>query len=304
MPNDVLGAPERFDYLVVIGGLLPSAENRMLDRRTLVFLRQAYEAGTNLIGICTGSMALAEAGLLRKGARCCVSWYHYPDLIERFPDLVPIADQLWVQSGRIITCAGGLAAIDLAASLVKKHLGGSVAQKSLHILLSDGQRTAGGVQPQPANTLAVRNPRVRRAMLLMEQNLSAPLCVEDLAAAVAISTRQLGRLFRKELGMSLQAFNRDLRLSYAAWLMVHTPGRMSDIAAECGFADAAHFSRTFRSAFNLSPAAARRLGAEVLQAMVERWWPYRLRPRADAASEPTPVCPRRKSAPADRRPYV
>ncbi|MGI4946105.1 MAG: GlxA family transcriptional regulator [Janthinobacterium lividum] len=299
-PNEVLGAPERFDYVVVVGGLLPSPDDKMLDPRTLAFLRRAHEAGRNLVGICTGSLALAEAGLLRKGVRCCVSWYHYPDLIERFPDLVPVADQLWVQSGRVATCAGGLAATDLAAALVTAHLGGSVAQKGLHILLSDGPRAAGAAQPQPANTVAVRDPRVRRTMLLMEQSLSTPPSVDALAAAVAISPRQLERLFRKELGASLQSFGRDLRLSYAVWLMAHTPGRLSDVAAQCGFTDAAHFSRSFRRAFALSPVAAQRQGGAALQGMMERWWPYGGLPVAGPATTGS----RRQPASADRRPYV
>lgn len=298
IPHEAFGDPARFDYIVVVGGLLPSPEEKMLPRRTLDFLRDTYGCGCHLIGICTGSLALAEAGLLRPGARCCVSWYHYPDLIERYPNLIPVADQLWVQEGRIATCAGGLAATDLAAALVKKHIGNAAAQKSLHILLSDGPRRAGAAQPQPPNTVTVRDARVRRAMLLLEQNLSDPLHVDALAAAVAISTRQLQRLFRRELGISLQVFGRDLRLYYAAWLMIHTPNRLSDIAAQCGFSDAAHFSRTFRAAFGQSPMAAQRLGTQAMRDMVQLWWPYH------AVSDPGPAAPdSATSNGADRRPY-
>ena len=309
MPQDTYGDPARFDYLVVVGGLLPSPDDRMLTRPVLAFLRDAYDRGGNLIGICTGSLALAEAGLLRKGARCCVSWYHYPDLIERHPDLLPVADQLWVQDGRIATCAGGLAATDLAAALVQKHIGHSAAQKSLHILLSDGPRLAGAAQPQPPNTVRVADARVRRTMLLLEQNLSTPLLVDELAATVAISTRQLQRLFRRELGVSLQIFGRDLRVYYAAWLMIHTPGRLSDIAAQCGFSDAAHFSRTFRATFGQSPIAAQRLGGDAMRRMVERWWPYGPvkgtgagLPSASANVSANTGAPR-TSMGADRRPY-
>ena len=301
IPQGTLTNPEQFDYIVLVGGLLPEPEARMLDDRTRAYLHEAHAAGVNLIGSCTGSLALVEAGLLRKGARCCVSWYHYPDLIERFPDVTPVADRLWVRDGRIATCAGGLAAVDLAASLIQEHLGGSAAQKSAHILLCEASRTSGAAQPQPPNMMAIRDPRVRRAMLLMEQNLSSPLQVEQLAASVAISKRQLERLFRKELGVSLQAFGRDLRLSYAVWLMAHAPGRIADLATQCGFSDAAHFSRTFRGVFGTSPMAAQRQGAEALKTLLAQWWPYagKIKPRQDGVDE-------RSSTPAsaDRRPYL
>ncbi len=238
-----------------------------------------------------------------------MSWDHYPDLIERFPDVTPVADRLWVRDGRIATCAGGLAAVDLAASLIQERLGGSAAQKSAHILLCEAPRASGAAQPQPPNMLPIRDHRVRRAMLLMEQNLSSPPGVEHLAAGVAVSKRQLERLFRRELGVSLQAFGRDLRLSYAVWLMAHAPGRISDVAAQCGFADAAHFSRTFRGVFGTSPMAAQRRGAEALRALLAQWWPYagKVMPRRDGvAADDAADSPLAPPAPASahRRPYL
>ncbi len=299
-PQETFGAPERFDILVVAGGLLPPLGDIMLDGRTRAFVRKAYRANLELVGICTGSLALVEGGLLRRGARCCVSWYHYPDLLERFPDVTPVADRLWVREGRIVTCAGGLAAIDLAAALIQERLGRAAAQKSLHILLSDGPRAADAAQPQPPNTVVVRDPRVRRAMLLMEQNLSAPPQADQLAAEIAISKRQLERLFRKELGVSPQTFGRDMRLSYAVWLMSQSASRISDVAAQCGFSDAAHFSRTFRTAFGASPVEMQRQGAQVLQQMLGRWWPHGpLQDTMIPAGRPHPT-----PASADRRPYL
>ncbi len=299
-PQEPLGAPDRFDVIVVAGGRLPPPGDRMLNDHARAFLRAAAEAGVELIGICTGSLALVEAGMLRPGARCCVSWYHYPDLQERFPGVTPVADRLWVREGLITTCAGGLAAVDLAATLIQERLGGAVAQKSLHILLAEGPRSGAATQPQPPNMLPVRDQRVRRAMLLMEQNLSSPLNAGQLALEVAVSKRQLERLFRRDLGVGIQQFGRDMRLFYAVWLMTHAASRTSDIAAQCGFADAAHFSRTFRTAFGDSPVAVRRRGTTALQAMLEDWWPYGQLPKAAKSPAQPPSFPMS----GDRRPYL
>ena len=280
VPMELLEAPFRFDCLVVAGGLLPGRDRSLLDPRSRDFIREAARTGVTVIGICTGSFALAEAGLLRAGSRCCVSWYHYQDLQVRFPKLRPVADQLWVREGAVITCAGGLAAVDLAATLVQAHVGAGAAQKSLHIMQVDRLRSAAAAQPQPPNTLTVADRRVRRAMLLMEQNLAAPLSAGQLAASVSVSKRQLERLFRRELGVSIQSFARDLRLSAAVWQMAELRGRITDIAAQCGFADAAHFSRVFREAFGCSPSAAQSEGKARLHAMLQEWWPH-----ADARAE-------------------
>ncbi len=227
-----------------------------------------------------------------------MSWYHYPDLLERFPDVTPVADRLWVRDGPVITCAGGLAAVDLAATLIQERLGGAVAQKSLHILLAEGPRSGAAAQPQPPNMLPVRDQRVRRAMLLMEQNLSSPPSAEQLAADVAVSKRQLERLFRRDLGVGMQQFGRDMRLSYAVWLMTHaaaasatSPPSAASPTPRISAAPSARRSATRRS---------RRIGAgrAALQAMLEQWWPYGTLPRAPAPGG----APR--SLPADRRPYL
>jgi len=284
LPWETYDRPERFDYIVVIGGLL----NRDLSYhpKTLAFLRQAAGKGVPLVGVCTGSFALAEAKLLR-GRKCCVSWYHFPDLVARYGDVIPIADQLFVEDGQFITCAGGLAALDLGAWMVERHLGPSRVQKSLHIMVTDEVRPAGGAQPQPPSVGVVEDMRVRRAILLIEQNLSTPLKVDDISKLVDLSKRQLERVFRKVVGKSIQEFSRDLRLFYGLWLLANSDKTITVVATESGFADISHFNRLFRAAFGTAPSVMRREGPAAMRALLDRWQAHHLQgisaiePKAD-----------------------
>src|SRR5699024_8200363 len=70
--------PENFDYLVICGGILP--EGPVADPATVAYLRKAASAGVPLVGLCTGPFAMSQAGLMDR-RRCCVSWYHYHDLM-------------------------------------------------------------------------------------------------------------------------------------------------------------------------------------------------------------------------------
>ncbi|MGO8658175.1 DJ-1/PfpI family protein, partial [Rhizobium ruizarguesonis] len=76
--------PSKFDYIVVVGGLL-TVENPV-DQETIAFLKQADAKKVPLIGVCTGSFILAEAGLMKRHDSC-VSWLHYKEFRERFPEL-------------------------------------------------------------------------------------------------------------------------------------------------------------------------------------------------------------------------
>lgn len=244
-----------FDYIVVCGGLLD--DRPTADPATIDYLKRAAEHRVPLIGLCTGGFALIQAGLM-EGRRCCVSWYHYNDLTQRFPNVRPVADRLFVVDGDRITCSGGTAAADLAAWVIERHIGRAWAQKSLHIMLIDGARRGNTAQPQPAFHEQVADNRVRRAIHIIEQHLNNPPTTAALADLLDISRRQLERGFMHELGMSPSMFSRDLRLRYGLWLLHNTRRSITEISAECGFADNAHFARQFKRLFECSPSAIER----------------------------------------------
>ena len=249
-PWETYRNPADFDYIVVVGGLL---DNTLNDSQHVIdYLQRADRAHVPIIGLCTGSFAMIRAGLMDQ-RRCCVSWFHYKDLTDHYAQVIPIADQLFVDDGDRITCAGGAVAADLAAYIIERHLGQTWARKSLRILVMDHPRPANTPQPQPGNDYEVSNPLVNRALLLMEQNLSRPLSSDELASRLSISKRQLERLFNHEMGLSLQKFYRTMRLRYGMWLLQNTSRTITDIGQDCGFSDTAHFSRAFRAVFNKTP---------------------------------------------------
>lgn len=238
----------------VIGGILH--QGPQADNATLAYRRRAAAAQVTLVGLCTGSFALIRAGLLR-GRRCCVSWFHYRDVVRYHPEVTPVAEQLFVEDGPIITCAGGAPAADLAARLIERHCGRALAQKSLHIMGIEQARPGSSAQPLPPLAEQATDQRVRRAMLLLEQHLSEPPDIASLAARVNLSRRQLERMFKAEIGLSPRDFSRRLRLRYGLWLLVHSPRTVTAIAQDCGFADTAHFCREFRREYGKSPSSVR-----------------------------------------------
>ncbi|NAW34361.1 GlxA family transcriptional regulator [Halomonas alimentaria] len=251
--------PAEFDYLVVIGGVQDDGERT--DSTALAYLRQAAEAGVPLVGLCTGLFALIQAGLM-KGRRCCVSWYHHRDMIQRFPAIQPVADRLFIDDGDRLTCAGGAAAADLAAYLVERHLGKAWAMKSLNIMLLDEARAGTHPQPQPVVFGKIEDRLVRRAIAVIEQHMGEAISMEALAERIGTSRRNLERRFRESLGVSPLKFSRDLRLRYGLWLLHYTGKSITEIGERCGFADTAHFSRQFRSAFDMTPSEMRKRAGE------------------------------------------
>jgi transcriptional regulator GlxA family with amidase domain len=246
--------PLDLDCVVVVAGLLH--RHSPLDRDTTDYLTCVARTRVNLVGICTGSFVLCRLGLM-EGRKCCISWFHYRDFLREFDNLVPIADQTFVIDGNRITCPGGLGTIFLAAELVARHLGASTAQKVLHMLQIDRMKPGSSMQPAPPLGAISEDDRISRALLLMEQNLSNPVSISNIASNLHTSTRQLERRFKEVVGCSPQAAYLQLRLKHARWMLASNLS-LASIAAETGFSDGAHFGRAFKVAYGINPSEARK----------------------------------------------
>jgi transcriptional regulator GlxA family with amidase domain len=253
-PTSPFVDPTNLDYVIVVGGLL--RRDAPLDKETIDYLTRAGRTGVKLAGICTGSFVLCRLGLL-VGKKCCISWFHYRDFLEEFPNLVPVADQIYVVDGNRITCPGGAGVVFLAADLISRHLGASTAQKVLHMQQIDRLKPGSSVQPAPPFEVAGQNDRISRALLLMEQNLSRPVPISRIAASLNTSDRQLERLFKETIGSTPQTAYLKIRLKHARW-MLNSSLSLAAIAADTGFSDGAHFGKTFKAVFGVNPSDERR----------------------------------------------
>jgi transcriptional regulator GlxA family with amidase domain len=248
--------PTGFDYVVVVGGTLHGGARE--TPAVLEYLRDAAQKGIPLVGLCTGAFTLARAGLM-SGRRACISWFHHDDYAAEFPDCAVASDRLFLDEGDRITCAGGVSVVHLASHLVDRHCGPGSADKGLRIMIEEAARPGGSPQPTQALGLHPKaDPRVRRALLVMERRMSDPLKLADLATHCGSTPRHLSRLFLAELGKTPAAAFEALRLARARTLVELGVSPLADVAAECGFCDAAHLIHRFRRAFGDTPGRARR----------------------------------------------
>jgi transcriptional regulator GlxA family with amidase domain len=254
-PWEPMEAPERFDYIVVVGGLLHQGQK--VPAAVYAFLKSAAKAGVPLVALCTGSFVLARAGLLN-GYVTCVSWFHREDFTKEFPKLRLVTNQMYMVDRDRMTCAGGTSVVHLAAHLIEKHCGRAFASKSLRILLEDQPLPSNTPQPEAEIARKAQDWFVRRAMLLIEQKLSQPEPINVVVSPLGIGIRQLERRFFADVGMTMREFRSQLRLSRARWMIENTDLSLTDIGLECGFGGCSHFSRAFTARFNVRPSAVRR----------------------------------------------
>ena len=110
------------EIIVVPGG--PGQTAMMDDQYVLDWIRRAHKTSRWTTSVCTGSLILGAAGLL-KGLKATSHWLAYDVL--RSLGAEPVSERVVIE-GKIITAAGVSAGIDMALTLVSRVYGHGPAQ--------------------------------------------------------------------------------------------------------------------------------------------------------------------------------
>jgi AraC-like DNA-binding protein len=95
--------------------------------------------------------------------------------------------------------------------------------------------------------------RVQKVILLLKQNLAEPLPLEEMGRRVGCSQFYLSRLFTREVGKTISACLRDLRMERAAELLREGKMNVTEAALEVGYSSLSHFTVAFRETFACCP---------------------------------------------------
>lgn len=248
------------DYLVLFGGR-NAAATAALAPRYRALLKRAVRAGLKLVGVDNAVFLLAACGLL-DGHKVVVHWRHETEFRASFPSVQVLREQLYCFDGARISCAGGTAAIDLAVELLSRACGRARALKGLADMLVDETRDSRhalrSLEQEPGQGRAVQ-----RATALMRHHLGSNLTLEQLAAELGISRRQLDRQFQTSHGMTAKAWWLEMRLQQARWRLLNSSHGLAQIADEVGLGDVSYLGKCVRRRFGctaLTLRASRRLG--------------------------------------------
>jgi AraC-like DNA-binding protein len=97
------------------------------------------------------------------------------------------------------------------------------------------------------------NPRVKQALQVIHETSGRELTLEFIARHVFLSESRISHLFKREVGIPIQRYLLWYKLAQAAF-NIGKGLSLTDAAEEAGFADSAHFSRSFRVMFGVTPS--------------------------------------------------
>lgn len=243
--------PDAPDLLIICAGFDP------LDHARPAWLgqiRRLWRAGSQIGAIDTGAFVLAEAGILGREP-ITLHWEAAEEFRRRYPQ-IPVSAELYERHARLMTCAGGTAAMDMMLDGIAARHGIALAQAVSDQLIhdrirppSDPQRTALALQAQGAGRA------VQRLVAAMERGIGLGRSLARILEDEGIQRRQAERLFLTEMGMTPGRFYRELRIRHAVELMRQTRMTVHEAALAAGFSSQPVFSRACQQHFGMSPRA-------------------------------------------------
>ena len=269
-PDVTVGDDPKADILILPELWLgPDESIKGRHPRLMEWIRRKYRAGATVYSACSGSIMLAETGLLN-GRDATSHWgyadlfrTHYPEVRFRPEPNLVFADG----AGRIVTAGGTTSWHDLAIHIISRHCSPGEALRIAKVYLLKWH----GEGQLPYASLVRRNPHadsvVRSCEEWLAERFRQPGAIKGVVAAASVPERTLKRRFKAATGLTLIEQVQNLRVEEAKGLLESEKRAVDEISAEVGYEDPAFFRRLFKRRTGLTPSQYRRMFQPIVQVL-------------------------------------
>jgi transcriptional regulator GlxA family with amidase domain len=223
------------------------------------WLRRQHAQGALVCSVCTGSLILADSGLL-DGEEATCHWAAADQIRSRYPTVRLRPERVLVPSGtghRIVTSGGNASWTDLALYLVARFCGEDEARRTAKLFLfgdrSDGQLPfAARVRPRQHEDAAIAE-----AQVWIADNYVSANPVAEMTRISGLAPRTFKRRFHAATGYAPLDYVQSLRIEEAKQMLETADGPIDDVAVEVGYGEPAAFRRIFKRETGVSPSQYR-----------------------------------------------
>ena len=227
----------------------------------LDWIRRRYQQGTELYSACSGSILLAESGLL--DGRSATSHWGYEDMFRReYPRVIfdPASNLVYADaSARIVTAGGTTSWHDLALHIIARHASPGEALRIAKVYLlkwhPEGQLPYTGLVRRAPHADSV----VKQCENWMQEHYREIDAIRQIVELSEVPERSLKRRFKAATGTTLIGHLQNLRVEEAKNLLEQGDMPIDEISDAVGYTDISFFRRLFKRLTGLPPGQYRRM---------------------------------------------
>lgn len=224
-------------------------------RDETAWIRGQYERGAIVCSVCTGSMMLAEAGLLNN-REATTHWGARGVFEQCYPQVLLRPERVLVPSGlehRIVTSGGSASWTELALYLVARFCGDAEARHIAKIFLfgdrSDGQLPFAAMARPKQHEDAV----IAQCQVWIANHYAVASPVARMAEQSGLASRTFKRRFANVTGYAPLDYVQSLRIEEAKQMLEATDDAIDDIASLVGYDEPNSFRRLFKRTTGITP---------------------------------------------------
>lgn len=228
-------------------------------REEIAWVHRHIAAGALVCSTCSGSVLLAEAGLL-DGAEAASHWSMADLFRDRYPTVRFRPERILCDSGRagqLVTTGGASAWQDLALYLIARFCGAEEAARVARLFLL-GDRGYGQLPfASMARPRQHSDAAISRIQAWLVDNYATPNPVSAMIERSGLSVRSFKRRFSAATGYTPVEYVQALRVEEAKQMLEREAVTIEEISASVGYEDPTFFRRLFKRRAGVTPAQYR-----------------------------------------------
>ncbi len=225
------------------------------------WLKRKYAEGTELYSACSGSILLAETGLL--DGRAATSHWGYEDMFRKLYPKVrfdPTSNLVYADdTGRIVTAGGTTSWHDLALHIIARHASPGDALHIAKVYLlkwhPEGQLPYTGLVRRAPHADSI----AKQCETWLTDHFREIDAIRQLLEEVEVPERSLKRRFKAATGSTLIDYLQNLRIEEAKRLLEQGDMPIDAVSEAVGYLDISFFRRLFKRLTGLPPGQYRRM---------------------------------------------
>lgn len=234
---------EEIDTVIVPGG--GSTHSPRVPDAMVQWIAGIAPRVRRLCSVCTGAFLLAAAKQL-DGCKATTHWAAADLLRKQAPEVQIDADKIYVREGKVWTCAGVTAGIDLALALIEDDYGYEAAMEVARYLVVYLRRPGSQSQFSKPFSLQASDDTFAELHAWIRENLGEALTVERMAEIAGMSVRTFSRRYRDRTGVTPARAIASLRLEAAQGAIERGTSSLKRIARDYGFGDERNLRRALQ----------------------------------------------------------
>ncbi len=246
-----------FDLVMIPAFSTPDIKSAVSENGGYIpWLRERFEAGTEIATFCTGAFLLGATGLLN-GRQATTHIDACQAFKASFPEVRLLEDKIVTGDSGLFTSGGATSSFHLLLHLIQGFCGKDVAVRTAKIFAVDMDRvnqsyfgTFIPVQDHNDELVAMTQKKI-------EEAYHNACTIEEMIRDVPASRRNIARRFKQVTGITPIEYLQKTRIEAAKRLLEQTNQQMIEVMLNTGYNDPKAFRKIFRKTVGMTPTGYR-----------------------------------------------